>query len=105
MAGGETVTAVLLRHKSALFRELSDSNVLSILVKKRVITTEDEEFIVNIPDIEKKCEFFIEIISKQSLPAFSEFCRVIEKECPSFVNEILNDQCLPSTQGKLLILL
>lgn len=103
MAGAGDVCAGLLRHKTILLRELTDTNVLDALVKKGLFNLNDHELITGANDSDK-CNYFVEIVSKQSSVKLVELCSILERECPKLSKELLNDRHRFITNGQLLIL-
>ncbi|KAG7309123.1 hypothetical protein JYU34_005043 [Plutella xylostella] len=91
MAVVADVCAGLLRHKTTLLRELTDTNILDVLVKKGIFNVSDHELITSAVDAEK-CNIFIEVVSKQSGVKLSELCTVLEKECSKLTKELINDR-------------
>ncbi|XP_075984641.1 zonula occludens-like protein polychaetoid isoform X2 [Anticarsia gemmatalis] len=91
MAAVGDVCAGLLRHKHILLRELCDTNILDVLVKKGIFNLNDFELITGAADSDK-CNYFIEIVSKQSSVKLNELCVVLSKECPKLNKELLNDR-------------
>lgn len=101
MAVVADVCAGLLRHKTTLLRELTDTNILDVLVKKGIFNVSDHELITSAVDAEK-CNIFIEVVSKQSGVKLSELCTVLEKECSKLTKELINDRHRLLTNGKLI---
>lgn len=91
MAAAGDVCAGLLRHKAILLRELSDTNILDVLVKKGLFSLSDLELITSAADTDK-CNYFVEIVSKQSGAKLSDLCSMLEKECPKLSKELMNDR-------------
>ncbi|XP_013186154.2 tight junction protein ZO-1 isoform X3 [Amyelois transitella] len=91
MASVGEVCAGLIRHKTILTRELADTNILDVLVKKGIFTVGDLELITSAPESEK-CNYFIQIVSKQSGAKLGELCSVVDKECPKLSKELKNDR-------------
>ncbi|VVC89245.1 unnamed protein product, partial [Leptidea sinapis] len=85
------VCAYLAQHKSTLFREICDTNVLDVLVKKGLFSVNDLEVITSASNGEK-CNQFIEVVSKQSGAKLQELCSVINNECPKLAKELMNDR-------------
>lgn len=82
--------AGLLRHKTILLREITDTNLLDVLVKKGIFNFNDLEQITSAVDSEK-CNFFVEIVGKQSAK-LNDLCAVLSKECPKLSKELVNDR-------------
>lgn len=99
MAGSGDVCAGLLRHKTLLLRELTDTNVLDVLVKKGIFNFNDHELVTGASESEK-CNYFVEIVSKQSSVRLAELCSILEKECPKLYKELLNDRHRFIVNGK-----
>lgn len=91
MTAAGDVCAGLLRHKHVLFRELTDTNILDVLVKKGIFNVHDLEFISSAVDSEK-CNYFVEIVSKQSGVRLNDLCAVLGRECPKLAKELMNDR-------------
>lgn len=91
MAAAGDVCAGLIRHKATLLRELTDTNVLDVLVKKGIFSLSDLELITSAADSDK-CNYFVEIVSKQSDSRLSELCSVLERECSMLSKELKNDR-------------
>lgn len=100
MAAVSDVCAGLLRHKHLLLRELCDTNILDVLVKKGIFSLNDFELITGAADSDK-CNYFIEIVSKQSGVKLNDLCVVLSKECPKLNKELLNDRHRFIVNGKL----
>ncbi|XP_026735632.1 tight junction protein ZO-1-like isoform X9 [Trichoplusia ni] len=91
MAAAGDVCAGLLRHKHILLRELCDTNILDVLVKKGIFNLNEFELITGAADSDK-CNYFIEIVSKQSGVKLNDLCVVLSKECPKLSKELMNDR-------------
>ncbi|XP_047511096.1 tight junction protein ZO-1 isoform X4 [Pieris napi] len=91
MAMTVDVCACLSQHKSTLLRELCDTNVLDVLVKKGLFSVNDLEVITSASGNEK-CNYFIEVVSKQSGVKLQELCAVLNNECPKLAKELMNDR-------------
>ncbi|XP_063372486.1 tight junction protein ZO-1-like isoform X1 [Cydia amplana] len=91
MAAVGDVCAGLIRHKVTLLRELCDTNILDVLVKKGIFSLSDHELITGASDIDK-CNYFVEVVSKQSGAKLNELCSVLERECPKLSKELMNDR-------------
>ncbi|XP_049885521.1 tight junction protein ZO-1-like isoform X3 [Pectinophora gossypiella] len=91
MAAAGDVCAGLIRHKVTLLRELSDTNILDVLVKKGLFSLSDLELITGAADSDK-CNYFVEVVSKHNGAKLSDLCSVMEKECPKLFKELLNDR-------------
>lgn len=91
MAAAGDVCAGLLRHKHILLRELCDTNILDVLVKKGIFNLNEFELITGAADSDK-CNYFIEIASKQSGVKLNDLCVVLSKECPKLSKELMNDR-------------
>lgn len=101
MAAAGDVCASLIRHKAVLLRELCDTNVLDVLVKKGLVSLNDLELITSAADSDK-CNYFLEVVSKQCGAKLSEVCSVLEKECPKLAKELMNDKNRFILNGKFL---
>ncbi|XP_072933255.1 uncharacterized protein pyd isoform X4 [Epargyreus clarus] len=91
MAAAGDVCAGLIQHKATLLRELCDTNILDVLVKKGLFSLNDLELITGAVDSDK-CNYFIELVSKQSGVKLQELCAVLYKECPKLSKELMNDR-------------
>lgn len=91
MAALSDVCAGLAQHKSTLLRELCDTNLLDVLVKKGLFSVTDLELITSAVDADK-CNYFIEVVGKQSGGKLQELCAVLNKECPKLSKELMNDR-------------
>ncbi|CAG4959593.1 unnamed protein product [Colias eurytheme] len=91
MAMTGDVCACLAQHKNTLLRELCDTNVLDVLVKKGLFSVSDLEVITSAVGNDK-CNYFIEVVSKQSGVKLQELCTVLNNECPKLAKELMNDR-------------
>ncbi|CAH2054292.1 unnamed protein product, partial [Iphiclides podalirius] len=91
MAALSDVCAGLAQHKATLLRELCDTNLLDVLVKKGLFSVNDLELITSAVDADK-CNYFIEVVAKQSGGKLQELCAVLNKECPKLSKELMNDR-------------
>lgn len=89
MAGTSEVVSLLEKHKSTIVSELSRTNILTVLVKKGVLSPQDEELVSNEQNESVKGDLFIEIISRKGVDAFKEFCFALEMECPHVLTNLL----------------
>lgn len=89
MAGASEVVSLLEKHKSTIVRELSKTNILTVLVKKGVLSPQDEELVLKELNDSVKGDVFIEIISRKGVDAFKEFCFALETECPHLLTDLL----------------
>lgn len=96
------ISDLLLKYKSILVQELlSNKSVLQALVEETVIDKHDLEFLLKTSgddDSEnenelndKKCQYLIDIISKEGLKCFKKFCYTIESECKVLISALIND--------------
>lgn len=97
------VCAGLAQHKSTLLRELCDTNLLDVLVKKGLFSLNDLELITSAADADK-CNYFIDVVGKHSGGKLQELCSVLNKECPKLTKELLNDRQRYIINGKITIL-
>lgn len=89
----EEVRLLLSRHRTQIIRELKETKIVPVLVKKLVITDEIKELIANSEfDFEKKCFHLIDYISQNGFEKFKEFCYAIETECPKLIADLINDR-------------
>lgn len=91
MAAVADVCAGLAQHKTTLLRELCDTNVLDVLVKKGIFSLNDLEAVTSALDSDK-CNFFIEVVSKQSGVKLRDICAILYNECPKLAKELMNDK-------------
>ncbi|CAH0731778.1 unnamed protein product, partial [Brenthis ino] len=91
MAATADVCAGLAQHKAILLRELCDTHVLDVLVKKGIFSVHDLEVITSAVDSDK-CNYFIEVVSKQSGVKLRDLCTVLYNECPKLAKELMNDR-------------
>lgn len=84
------VCAGLAQHKATLLRELCDTNVLDVLVKKGLFSLGDLEVITGAVGSDK-CNYFIEVVSKQSGGKLRDLCAVLNNECPK-LTELMSDR-------------
>lgn len=93
------ISDLLTKYKSILIQELlTNKAVLQTLVDETVIDKNDLEFLLKIDDSEneisssdKKCQYLIDIISKEGLKCFKRFCYSIESECKVLIAALIND--------------
>lgn len=91
MTAAGDVCAGLLRHKHILLRELTDTNILDVLVKKGIFSLHELELITSAADSEK-CSYFVEVVSKQNGVRLNDLCSVLGRECPKLAKELMNDR-------------
>lgn len=91
MAAAGSVCAGLIRHKHILLRELTDTNILDVLVKKGIFNLHDLETVTSADECDK-CNYFIEVVSKQSGAKLNDLCDVLKNECPKLAKELMNDR-------------
>lgn len=100
MAGKGGVSRLFARHKQLLMRELDVEKVIVRLVRKELISRTEERDILAIADPKRKCERFIDLMSKKGIPAFHEFCAVLEEIAPHLLTNFLLE-----TSGNCLIII
>uniref|UniRef100_A0A1B0GNT1 Uncharacterized protein n=1 Tax=Phlebotomus papatasi TaxID=29031 RepID=A0A1B0GNT1_PHLPP len=88
----EEVRGLLQRHRLGLLRELEESQLVPVLVKKGVLNVVDEEVINAEVNVDRKCDGVIEAIARKGFHKFKEFCYAVETECPQFITDIINDR-------------
>lgn len=93
------ITDLLTKYKSILIDDLlSNKSVLNLLVEETIIDKNDYEFLLQSEASEsenelndKKCEYLIDIISKDGLKCFKKFCYTIESDCKMLITALIND--------------
>lgn len=93
------ISDLLTKYKPILIQDLiSNKSVLQSLVEETVIDKNDLEFLLKCDDNEnenelndKKCQYLIDIISKDGLKCFKKFCYAIESECKLLITALIND--------------
>jgi hypothetical protein len=93
------ISDLLIKYKSILVQDLiSNKSVLQSLVEETVIDKNDLEFLLKTDDNvneeelnDKKCQYLIDIISKEGLKCFKRFCYAIESECKLLIAALIND--------------
>lgn len=93
------ISDLLAKYKSILVQDLlSNKSVLQSLVDETIIDKNDLEFLLQIDDSEnenelndKKCQYLIDIISKDGLKCFKKFCYTIESDCKALITALIND--------------
>uniref|UniRef100_A0A336N3C1 CSON010336 protein n=1 Tax=Culicoides sonorensis TaxID=179676 RepID=A0A336N3C1_CULSO len=86
----EEIHNLLSRHRIQIGKDI-EAHLLGLLVKKNVLTLDDEEFVSNGLTIDDKCNRLIEIISKNGYDKFQEFCYSIESEFTKLITDLIND--------------
>ena len=93
------ISDLLNKYKSILVEDLlSNKSVLQLLVEETIIDKNDLEFLLqtDASDSEnelndKKCQYLIDIISKDGLKCFKKFCYTIEGDCKTLITALIND--------------
>lgn len=93
------ISDLLAKYKSILVQDLlSNKSVLQSLVDETIIDKNDLEFLLQVDDSEnenelndKKCQYLIDIISKDGLKCFKKFCYTIESDCKTLITALIND--------------
>lgn len=93
------IADLLFKYKSILIQELlSNKSILQTLVEESIIDKNDLDFLLQIEAGEsenelndKKCQYLIDIISKDGLKCFKKFCYAIESECKLLITALIND--------------
>ena len=96
------ISDLLTKYKSIIVQDLlTNKSVLQSLVEETVIDKHDLEFLLksNVDDDsenenelnDKKCQYLIDIISKEGLKCFKKFCYAIESECKELIAALIND--------------
>lgn len=102
------ISDLLAKYKSILIEDLlSNKSVLQLLVEETIIDKNDLEFLLQTDNSEsenelndKKCQYLIDIISKDGLKCFKRFCYAIENDCKALITALINDSL---NYGKCLI--
>ncbi|CRK89457.1 CLUMA_CG003198, isoform D, partial [Clunio marinus] len=93
------ISDLLTKYKSILIDDLlSNKSVLQLLVEETIIDKNDFEYLLqsNVSESEnelndKKCQYLIDIISKDGLKCFKKFCYTIETDCKDLITALIND--------------
>lgn len=95
------ISDLLTKYKSILIQDLfTNKAVLQSLVDETVIDKNDLDFLLNTDLIDKenendlndkKCQYLIDLISKDGLKCFKKFCYTIESECKLLITALIND--------------
>lgn len=89
------VRGLLNRHRERIIADLENTDMLTVLVKKNVISVITEALLINyrsVPEDQKrKCDLLIDTVAKCGFKKFKEFCYAIEEECPQLITEMIND--------------
>lgn len=93
------IKTLLSRHKASLLRELNSTDLLSVLVKRGVMTEVDKDAVAGDRSTDSDIDLFIDVIGAKGFDAFREFCFALEAECPHVLTDLLVDQ--HSVSGKL----
>ena len=88
----DEVRTLLLRHRSIIKRDLEDTNLLAILVKKNVLNLIEENLINNETNNDNKSFKLIDVIAKSGFQKFKEFCYAIENECEQLITDLITDR-------------
>ena len=94
MAGSrKSIARLLERHKTVLGREMDPTNsqVLAHLVKKGVLSPEEQHILVSERNYAIRGEMFVDLFSRKGFNAFREFCITLELECPHLLTSLLLD--------------
>lgn len=98
------VRDLLNRHRKRLLVDLEASSMLTVLVKKNVISVITEALLINfrsVPeDQRRKCDLLIDTIAQCGFKKFKEFCYAIEEECPELIHEMINDHVPVNSNAK-----
>lgn len=95
------VRGLLNRHRNRILIDLENSAMLTVLVKKNVISVITEALLNNYPsgDQQRKCDLLVDTIAKSGFRKFKEFCYAIEEECPELIHEMINDKSAEPSNG------
>lgn len=86
----EEIYNLLSRHRAQIGNDI-EVHLLGLLVKKNVLTLDQEEFVSNGESTDDKCDKLIDIISKNGYDKFQEFCYSIESEFTKLITDLIND--------------
>lgn len=91
----EEVRGLLNRHRERIIADLENTDMLTVLVKKNVISVITEALLINYrsapEDQKRKCDLLVDTVAKCGFKKFKEFCYAIEEECPQLITEMIND--------------
>lgn len=91
MTGSKGIARLLDRHKIALSREIDASSILQHLVKKGVLSHEDERRLVSERNVMVRSDLLVEMFAHKGFNAFRELCMILELECPHLLTSLLLD--------------
>ncbi|XP_033725435.1 tight junction protein ZO-1-like isoform X4 [Pecten maximus] len=91
MAGKGGVTRLFARHKTSILRDLDVNKVVPRLVRKGIISKSEEKDILEKNDTRKRSETFLDVLSRKGVPAFHEFCAILEELAPHLLTGFLLD--------------
>lgn len=87
----DAVSRLLERNKELISRELESTKILGFLVKKGVLSIDEEQAVCSQSDANIRCEVFVKVLAQKGLSAFRELCYALEKECPHVLTSLLVD--------------
>ena len=91
MTGSKGIARLLDRHKIALSREIDSSSILQHLVKKGVLSHDDERKLVSERNTHTRSDLLVEMFAQKGFNAFRELCMILELECPHLLTSLLLD--------------
>ncbi|XP_059472548.1 tight junction protein ZO-1 isoform X4 [Neocloeon triangulifer] len=91
MAGLDAVSRLLDRNRELISRELESTKILGLLVKKGVLSVDEEQAVNSHTDANLRCDVFVRVLAQKGLSAFRELCYALEKECPHVLTSLLVD--------------
>ena len=85
------ITRLLQKHRSEL-AQVDLEPILLHMVKKRVITSEEQGRVLQLPNQPHQIDQLIEILPQKGFNAFREFCVVLEQfASPHLLSSLLTD--------------
>jgi len=91
MAGMDAVSRLLDRNRELISRELESTKIVGLLVKKGVLSVDEEQAVNSHTDANLRCDAFVRVLAQKGLTAFRELCYALEHECPHVLTSLLVD--------------
>ncbi len=87
----KSIARLFDRHKSVLGQEIdpTQSQVLNHLVKRGVLTVEEQRSLVAERNYAARGDLFVDLFARKGFNAFREFCVTLELECPHLLTSLL----------------